>query len=159
MDLPTYYIDLTPFIPILADGNSHNITMDVVSAEADHAINDNWFLSGNIQVSGFNLNLPTHLDSYSSIYVCMQVITDPSNKTTTGKITNYQVPQFATSSLQGNLANNGDLNVTVRAAHKLLIEADVISGSGSVNQVTWQQDLSYSNLQIYRENALIQVKV
>lgn len=50
LDLPTYYIDLTPFVPILANGKSHSITLEVISAEANHTINANWLLSGNIQV-------------------------------------------------------------------------------------------------------------
>ncbi|KAI0652955.1 peptide N-acetyl-beta-D-glucosaminyl asparaginase amidase A-domain-containing protein [Cubamyces menziesii] len=43
LDLPTYFIDLTPFVPVLTDGKPHNISLDVVSAEDDHAINQNWF--------------------------------------------------------------------------------------------------------------------
>lgn len=35
-DLPTYYVDLTPFIPVLVDGKPHNISIDVASAESDH---------------------------------------------------------------------------------------------------------------------------
>lgn len=35
-DLPTYNIDLTPFVPLLADGNNHAITLDVSSDEPDH---------------------------------------------------------------------------------------------------------------------------
>lgn len=42
VDLPTYYVDLTPFVPILADGQPHNLTVDVVSGETNHTINDNW---------------------------------------------------------------------------------------------------------------------
>jgi hypothetical protein len=52
-DLPTYNVDLTPFIPILADGAEHLVTLDVVSDEADHTLNPNWYLSGNIQVKPF----------------------------------------------------------------------------------------------------------
>lgn len=50
LDLPTYFLDLTPFVPIFADGKPHNITLSVSSAESDHTINQNWFVSGNIQV-------------------------------------------------------------------------------------------------------------
>jgi len=35
-DLPTYNIDLTPFVPLLTDGNNHTITLDVASDEPDH---------------------------------------------------------------------------------------------------------------------------
>jgi hypothetical protein len=35
-DLPTHNIDLTPFIPLLTDGNDHIITLDISSDEPDH---------------------------------------------------------------------------------------------------------------------------
>jgi len=40
-DLPTYNIDLTPFVPLLADGNNHTITLDISSDEPDHC--GSWF--------------------------------------------------------------------------------------------------------------------
>ncbi|KIJ44380.1 hypothetical protein M422DRAFT_168580, partial [Sphaerobolus stellatus SS14] len=43
LDQPTYFIDLTPFVPILANGKPHNLTIDVVSGETNHTINDNWY--------------------------------------------------------------------------------------------------------------------
>ena len=58
IELPTYFLDLTPFVPILADGKPHNISMGVVSAESDHAINANWFVSGLVQVSLSAISLP-----------------------------------------------------------------------------------------------------
>ena len=59
MDLPTYFLDLTPFVPILTDGQPHNITIDVVSAEQNHTINGSWNLSGNLQVVLDPSGLPT----------------------------------------------------------------------------------------------------
>lgn len=50
LDLPTYFIDLTPFVPLLADGKPHNFSLGVESAEVDHAINQNWFVSALVQV-------------------------------------------------------------------------------------------------------------
>ncbi|GJJ05821.1 hypothetical protein Clacol_000008 [Clathrus columnatus] len=135
LDLPTYYIDLTPFVPLLSNGKPHNVTLDVVSAEGNHTINDNWFVSGNIQV-----------------------VTDTSGKPTTGKITLYDVPEFPVSSTKGVLSHNGDLTVTVNASRQLRIESEIRSGSGKTNTVIWQQDLSYTNLQLYQQNASIQVR-
>jgi hypothetical protein len=123
-DLPTYFLDLTPFAPILADGKSHSITLDVASAEDDHSINKNWFVSGNLQV-----------------------VTDSSSQPTTGKITSYVADPFAKATISGNQATNGDLEVTVTAKRIIHIEADVISGSGKTNHVVWSQDLDYSNTQ------------
>ncbi|KAF8507339.1 peptide N-acetyl-beta-D-glucosaminyl asparaginase amidase A-domain-containing protein [Hysterangium stoloniferum] len=129
LDLPTYYIDLTPFVPILADGLPHNLALDVVSGESNHTINDNWFVSGNVQV-----------------------ITDPSGKQTTGKITKYDVTPFGTSSAHASSASNGDINITVDATRSLRIESDIVSGSGKETRVVWQQELLYSNTQFYLDN-------
>lgn len=91
------------------------------------------------------------------IYPTKVIVDHSTNRTTTGKITSYQGPPFVTSSVHGSPATNGDLNVTLHASHSLTIEADVTSGSGDTTHVVWQQNLQYRNLQIYRENATIQV--
>jgi len=133
LELPTYFVDLTPFVPILADGNPHNITLDVVSAEADHAINANWFVSGLIQI-----------------------VTDNSTNPTTGTTNIISAPAFANTSITGSSAANGDVNITVTATRSIHIEANITSGSGQTNQVVWKQDLQYSNVQTYQDNTLIQ---
>ena len=134
LDLPAYFIDVTPFFPLLTDGQSHNFTIDVVSAEADHQINSNWYVSGSLQV-----------------------ITDSSSKPTTGKITQYQASPFAVTSNTGD-AKGGEVDVTVTATRKIHIESDIISGSGKKTHAIWTQDLSYSNIQTYKNNASVQVR-
>ncbi|KAI0093521.1 peptide N-acetyl-beta-D-glucosaminyl asparaginase amidase A-domain-containing protein [Irpex rosettiformis] len=133
LDLPSYFIDLTPFVPILTDGNPHNLTIDVISAESDHAINQNWFVSGNLQV-----------------------ITDPSGKPTTGNITVFNAPPFPTTSTTGTVGANGDVIVTVAAKHNIHIESHIVSGSGVITNVVWSQQLIYSNTQSFLNNTLIQ---
>ncbi|KAH9068071.1 peptide N-acetyl-beta-D-glucosaminyl asparaginase amidase A-domain-containing protein [Lactarius deliciosus] len=128
LDLPVYHIDLTPFIPILTDGKSHNITLDVASAEPDHQINQNWFVSGLLQVK---------LDS--------------STAPTTGKITRYEVPNFATSSASSS-ARGVDVNITLKASRRVHIEAEIIAGSGTRTKVVFSQDLEYRNVQNYLQN-------
>jgi len=134
LDLPTYFIDLTPFVPVLTDGQPHNISLDVVSAETDHSINQNWFVSANLQV-----------------------VTDSSSKPTRGKITKYDVQPFAQTTTTGNVAANGDTNFTVSATRKVHIESVFTSGSGKTTSVVWSQDLSYSNTQNYFDNNLAQL--
>lgn len=134
VDLPTYFLDLTPFVPVLTDGQPHNISLDVLSAEDDHTINQNWFVSGNLQV-----------------------VTDPSGKPTTGKITVHDAPLFAETTTTGNVGTNGDVNITVSATRNIHIEAEITSGSGETTQVVWEQTLSYSNTQNYLDNTFIQV--
>ncbi|KAK0228539.1 peptide N-acetyl-beta-D-glucosaminyl asparaginase amidase A-domain-containing protein [Armillaria fumosa] len=134
LELPTYFLDVTPFAPLLSDGNPHNFTIDVPSAEADHSTNQNWFVSG-----------------------LLQVITDSSSKRTTGKITKYAVDPFATTSATGSVSQSDfDVEITVKATRSVHIEADVIRGNGKTTHVVWTQDMSYSNFQVYTNEALTQ---
>ncbi|KAF6760173.1 peptide N-acetyl-beta-D-glucosaminyl asparaginase amidase A-domain-containing protein [Ephemerocybe angulata] len=132
LDLPTYFLDLTPFAPIFADGKPHLITLDVVSAEDDHAVLQNWYLSG-----------------------LLQVFTDPSGLPTTGTL-RQAVEPYALTETSGEVAENGNVVVTVTASRKLNIEATVVSGSGEVNEVSWSQVLEYKNTQYYLNGALEQ---
>ncbi|TRM58681.1 peptide N-acetyl-beta-D-glucosaminyl asparaginase amidase A-domain-containing protein [Schizophyllum amplum] len=78
LDLPRYAIDVTPFVPLLADGAPHNFTLDVASAEDDHTILDNWYVSG-----------------------LLQVVTGASEAPTTGNMTVYEVGEYADSEAAG----------------------------------------------------------
>jgi Peptide N-acetyl-beta-D-glucosaminyl asparaginase amidase A len=133
LDLPTYYIDLTPFVPILTSGSSHNITLDVASAESNHSINSNWIVSANLQV-----------------------VTGASSEPTTGNITAYAVEPFAQTATTASVGN-GELNVTLTATRQVHIEADIVSGSGEKTHVVWSQDLTFFNTQFYLHNTLVQV--
>lgn len=134
IDLPTYFLDLTPFVPILSDGQPHNITIDVASADPNRTTLQNWFVSG-----------------------LLQVVTDSSSKPTTGRITSYSAQPFAEVSNDASITSNGDTVITVKATRKIHIEADVISGSGKTKHVVFSQDLSYSNVQTYLDDFNIQV--
>lgn len=135
-DQPTYSIDLTPFIPLLSDGANHTISIDVIAgsaASADHSINGNWYVSGNIQV-----------------------FLDSSSAPTTGKITSYNAPEYGASDVTGIAAAN-DVNITETASRSLHIEAEIKTGSGKTTKVVWAQDLSFKNIQSYLSNATRQV--
>ncbi|GJE90903.1 peptide N-acetyl-beta-D-glucosaminyl asparaginase amidase A-domain-containing protein [Phanerochaete sordida] len=133
LDLPAYNIDLTPFVPMLSDGKPHNITLDIVSAEGDHAINQNWYVTASLHV-----------------------VLDPSNKATTGAMTVYSAPLYASTSTTGKINGPGDVDFTVRASRNIHIEAEVVTGSGKSTYVVWTQSLSYENTQTYRQSASVQ---
>ncbi|KAJ7709902.1 peptide N-acetyl-beta-D-glucosaminyl asparaginase amidase A-domain-containing protein [Mycena rosella] len=133
LDLPTYFLDLTPFVPLLTDGQPHLFTIDVASAEADKTILQNWFVSG-----------------------LLQVVTDSSSKPTTGNMTSYSADPFAVATITGSVGDNGDVNITVSATRKIHITSEIRSGSGHVNSVVWSQDLQYINQQNYLDNTLVQ---
>ncbi|KAH9037494.1 peptide N-acetyl-beta-D-glucosaminyl asparaginase amidase A-domain-containing protein [Lactarius pseudohatsudake] len=122
IDIPTYHLDLTPFIPILTNGQPHTITLDVASAEPDHQINKNWYLSGLLQVN---------LDS--------------STSPTTGNITLYQASDYAVSTATGS--NDSDItSIIVNATRSIHIEAEIIAGSGEKTKVVFTQNLEYGNV-------------
>ncbi|KAH8982530.1 peptide N-acetyl-beta-D-glucosaminyl asparaginase amidase A-domain-containing protein [Lactarius akahatsu] len=124
LDMPTYHLDLTPFIPILTNGQPHTITLDVASAEPDHQINQNWFLSGLLQVNLDSSTLPT-----------------------AGNITLYQADNYALSTVTGY--NDSDIHITVNASRIIHIEAEIIAGSGEQTKVVFTQNLEYGNVQKY----------
>ncbi|ESK96973.1 peptide-n4-(n-acetyl-beta-glucosaminyl)asparagine amidase a [Moniliophthora roreri MCA 2997] len=132
IDLPTYFLDLTPFVPLLTDGQPHNFTIDVSSAEDNHAILQNWFVSG-----------------------VLQVLVDSSSERTTGNITFYSAELFAESHAVADFEGD-DAVITVIANRQIHIEADIVSGSGVATHVVWSQDLEYENVQSYLANASIQ---
>jgi len=134
LDLPTYFIDVTPFVPLLTDGKPHAFTIDVVSAESDHTTLQNWFVSGNLQV-----------------------FTDPSGRRTTGKILQVDSKPFADSKTDGKQDANGDLRFTVKATRSIHIESEIVTGSGKTSLVSWKQDLKYSNAQQWLNGFAVQV--
>lgn len=133
LDLPTYFLDVTPFVPILADGQAHNFTIDVLSAESDHTTLQNWFVSGNLQV-----------------------FTDPSRRPTTGRILRADNQPFAATRAVGNVDRDGSLRFTITASRSIHIESEIVSGSGKESHVTWTQAYDYSSSQQWLNNSLIQ---
>ncbi|KAJ8700144.1 hypothetical protein PTI98_003199 [Pleurotus ostreatus] len=133
LDLPTYFIDVTPFVPLLADGKSHNFTIDVVSAEANHSTLQNWFVSG-----------------------ALYVVTDSSTRPTIGKIVSYDVSPFAQSATKGSIGDIGEVEFILKASRRLRIESEIVSGSGVKSHIVWSQSLAYSNSQTYRVNGTVQ---
>ncbi|KAG2349899.1 hypothetical protein BDR05DRAFT_979958 [Suillus weaverae] len=129
IDLPTYFLDLTPFAPVFADGLPHNVTLDVASAETNHTLNQNWYVSG-----------------------LLQVVTDPSGKRTTGSLTTYDVQPYAITETTASIGG-ADVNITVKAQRSLKIESTIISGSGTTNNVVFQQNMDFTNTQYYLNDA------
>ncbi|ESK96972.1 peptide-n4-(n-acetyl-beta-glucosaminyl)asparagine amidase a [Moniliophthora roreri MCA 2997] len=128
LDQPTYFLDVTPFVPLLTDGNPHNFSLDIVSAEDDHTINQNWYVSG-----------------------LLQIVTDSSTEPTTGKMTIYDVEPYAQSSA-AIVRDNGEVEITVKATRQLHIESTIVSGSGVSIDAVFKQNLQYSNVQIYKNS-------
>ncbi|KIK57824.1 hypothetical protein GYMLUDRAFT_46028 [Collybiopsis luxurians FD-317 M1] len=132
LDLPTYVLDITPFLPLLTDGAAHNFTLDVISAESDGAINQNWFVSG-----------------------LLQIVTAATSSPTTGNMTVYEASNFPVSSSSASISQNGNAVITVDASRTIHIESDVCS-EGACTTVVFDQSLQYSNVQSYLDDLNIQ---
>ncbi|KAJ3813211.1 peptide N-acetyl-beta-D-glucosaminyl asparaginase amidase A-domain-containing protein [Lentinula aff. lateritia] len=132
LDLPTYVLDVTPFVPLLTDGGAHNFTVDVISAETNGAINQNWFVSG-----------------------LLQVVTASTTNPTTGNMTVYEADDFPVTSATANVASNGDVIITVTASRTIHIESDVCSDD-VCTAVVFDQSLNYSNVQTYLDGFDVQ---
>jgi len=140
LELPTYFIDLTPWVPLLTDGHSHNFTIDVASAEpSSHDILQNWYVSGLLQV----------------------VTSATSSEPTTGKMTSYAADPYAVATTPGSVRGSGDLDIDVQAKREIRIEAEVVTvGEGkttSTTRVVWVQSLTYTNVQRWRDGGLVQL--
>lgn len=133
-DQPTYTLDLTAFVPILADGAEHNVSLAVVSTEKNGTINSSWFISGNIQA-----NL------------------DPSGKPTRGKIVHYEGEQLPFSSLatSSHIFGNSSItaSLTSRAPRTLRVETLLQVGSETEPQrVRWEQSAEvFANCTVWGE--------
>ncbi|KAJ7071566.1 peptide N-acetyl-beta-D-glucosaminyl asparaginase amidase A-domain-containing protein [Mycena amicta] len=132
-DQPTYWIDITPFIPLLLDKTQqHTVTLRVVGQGlTPPTFNSNWFLSGSIHV---------------------RTGTGP----TTGKMTKYSVPTLDISTIGGASAGNATVWTKVVAHRKLEIESELVTAEGERMSVSFSQVLDYSNVARYIDDGWIQ---
>lgn len=135
-DAPTYWVDLTPVLPLLLDSSTaaangtHNITLAVVGQGSAPSINSNWFVSG-----GLHLKL--------------------GDGPTKGFITKYEVPEAETTTTGGASDGNVTVWAQVAAQRELNIEAELETSEGN-RTVRLVQSLSYSNSQLYADEGWLQ---
>lgn len=124
LDSPTYTIDITPWLPMLTDDKTHNFTLTVEGMGVSNSINNAWALSANI---GIKL--------------------DPSGKRTTGRFESYQTKPFKISNPQVIPENQVQIETTGRRSLK--VTSTIYTGSSSPQQVTFEQELRFTNTQIW----------
>lgn len=130
-DAPTYWIDITPFLPSLLSPSAHTITLRVLGQGTKPTINPNWFVSGSIHVR-------------------------TGNTTTTGKLKKYEAPPLRATTSGGASAGNETVWTTVSVSRELVIESDIITSDG-VKTVRFSQSLEYINKARYADDGWIQV--
>ncbi|KAH7345423.1 peptide N-acetyl-beta-D-glucosaminyl asparaginase amidase A-domain-containing protein [Rhizoctonia solani] len=133
---PTYFVDITPFLPTLTDSVPHNITLSVLGQglSPPHSINSNWFVSGNLRLT---------LGS--------------SQTRTTGKITSYTLDPYVDPSVKGS-ASPGNLTVhaSIAAQRKLRITSELVVGGKEKRNVVFEQSLRFENTQDYADDGWVQ---
>ncbi|CAE6467104.1 unnamed protein product, partial [Rhizoctonia solani] len=133
---PTYFVDITPFLPTLTDSAPHNITLSVLGQglSPPHSINSNWFVSGNLQLT-----------------------LGDSQTRTTGKITSYSVDPYVDPSVKGS-ASSGNLTIhaSVAAQRKLRIASELVIGGKEKRSVVFEQNLKFENAQDYANDGWVQ---
>ncbi|CAE6354728.1 unnamed protein product [Rhizoctonia solani] len=133
---PTYFVDITPFLPNLTDSATHNITLSVLGqgVTPPHSINSNWFVSGNIRLT---------LGS--------------SQVRTMGKITSYTVDPYVNPSVVASATpDNATVHASIAAQRKLRIVSELVVGGNEKRSVVFEQDLKFENIQEYADDGWVQ---
>ncbi|EUC61988.1 peptide-N4-(N-acetyl-beta-glucosaminyl)asparagine amidase A [Rhizoctonia solani AG-3 Rhs1AP] len=133
---PTYFVDITPFLPTLTDSAPHNITFGVLGQglSPPHSINSNWFVSGNVRLT-----------------------LGASQTRTTGKITSYSVDPYVDPSVKSS-ASSGNVTVhaSIAAQRKIRIASELVVGGKEKRTVVFEQNLKFENVQDYADDGLVQ---
>ncbi|KAJ7356751.1 peptide N-acetyl-beta-D-glucosaminyl asparaginase amidase A-domain-containing protein [Mycena albidolilacea] len=131
-DQPTYWVDVTPFIPILLDEQTtHTVTLRVVGQGLTApSFNSDWFVSGSIHVR-------------------------TGTSKTTGKITSYNAPALKISTTGGSTPGNTTVWTKVVAHRELDIESELLTSEGK-KTVSFSQSLDYVNTAQYADAGWIQ---
>ncbi|KAI5478589.1 hypothetical protein MNV49_004848 [Pseudohyphozyma bogoriensis] len=130
-DVPSFWIDVTPFLPLLTDSQPHSFSFTVLGQGiGSPSVNNNWALTGSIHI---------RVDE-----------TLPKTRTT-GKILSYYAPPTSVVSTAGHVASdNSTVSTLVNARRLLSISSRIETGSG-MKVVDFTQELSFSNRQEYAE--------
>ncbi|TVY67406.1 Peptide-N4-(N-acetyl-beta-glucosaminyl)asparagine amidase A [Lachnellula suecica] len=132
-DLPSFEVDISPWLGILCDGKPHSFEVKVVGYDSRTVfgtVGSNWWVSGAIFVwkdEGGNQTTGTTIQSISS---------EPS----------FQLMPRITGST--NSSTNTSFEVHLSAQRTLSHTSIITTSSGSQN-LTWSQTLSYSSINNY----------
>ena len=132
-DQPTYFVDVTPFLPLLADGAEHTITLRVRGQGQSPSINANWFVSGSLHVWLGKTEISGRMTKYAAE-------TEPLPRTS-GSVS----------------ADNATVLTSVVANRSIVIESELHGDKGAYT-VRFEQRLGYSNDQKYTGQGWVQVR-
>jgi len=133
-DLKEDEIDITPFLPLLNDGNSHTFEIRVVGIDDDgegngqltENIESNWVVTGKIFIwTGAAINMTT--GTLPTMYA--------------------PAPSIKLQSVTKRSANGtvSALEYSIQVSRQLSVESTMVSSAG-LQTVSWKQDLTFSNI-------------
>ncbi|GAA95384.1 hypothetical protein E5Q_02038 [Mixia osmundae IAM 14324] len=128
-DAPSYWIDLSPFIPTLVDGRHHSFEFKIIGQGPGGATNSSWLVSGNLQA-----------------------FLSPTGKKPTGRMISTTNEPIDVSSEILHLSK-GESGAIVTAKRDFTITAEL---DGLLT--TFHQNLTFTNKQIYTDSTQIVIQ-
>ncbi|KAI0485827.1 peptide N-acetyl-beta-D-glucosaminyl asparaginase amidase A-domain-containing protein [Xylaria cf. heliscus] len=135
-ELPSFEIDVTPWLGQLTDGEPHDFTLRVVGYDTSAKdgigpVGENWWVSGSVFV---------WVDSASE-----QTTTEGFKSETPLPVFDFQ-PILGTYTAENGTVTNTSFYYSLSATRSLNIASKITSG-GRSRTVSWSQNVSYSNIQ------------
>ncbi|KAI0407020.1 peptide N-acetyl-beta-D-glucosaminyl asparaginase amidase A-domain-containing protein [Xylaria palmicola] len=135
-ELPSFEIDVTPWLGLLTDGTPHNFTLRVVGYDTSAGdgigpVGENWWVSGSVFVWVDHSDEQTTSESFKS--------------ETSSPLFDFQ-PTLGTYTAEDGTVSNTSFYYRLTATRSLKISSKVTSG-GQSRLVSWSQNVSFSNIQ------------
>ncbi|KUI72512.1 Peptide-N4-(N-acetyl-beta-glucosaminyl)asparagine amidase A [Cytospora mali] len=136
-DLPSFEIDVTPWLSLLCDGQEHTFKIEVVgfnnsSVGKIGTVGQNWWVTG-------------------AVFVWLD---ETINHTVAGNIKSKisapvfeYVPQLSTTVSSNGSVTNESLWVSLSARRDISISSTIFASNGTESVVSWNQELYFSNIQ------------
>ena len=142
-DLRQHEVDISPWLPLLCDGASHTFEIRVVGLDDDNALSESvgsfWLVTGTIFL-----------------------FLDRSGSITKGSSPSISVPapqiSMSSSTTVDSAGANDTLAYTTDVSRRLSVSSTITTSSGT-RQVSWSQDLSYSNYNLFTNSGFTQYTI
>ncbi|OTB04258.1 hypothetical protein M426DRAFT_321098, partial [Hypoxylon sp. CI-4A] len=144
-ELPSFEIDITPWLGLLTDGQSHILKLQVVGYDTSAKdglgpVGENWWVSGSVFVWLDDTIEQTTMQGFKSEM--------------TGPFFNFNSVIGSGISDNGTMTNTS-LYFALTASRNITISSTLISGNDTL-EVSWTQSLSFSNIQNMTDSAFNQ---
>ena len=135
-ELPSFEIDVTPWLGLLTEGDSHSFAFRVVGWDSlteggIGPVGDNWWVSGSVFVWVDEASEQTTAKDFKS------EISPP--------VFDFQ-PTLGTYAAENGTVTNTSFYYALTASRSIKVSSIITSG-GDSRPVSWSQDVSYSNIQ------------